>query len=106
MTGTNNTGVTLVVNGVAGGNAQIGTAVSNADGSITYTAPAVVPTPSNVVQLTIISVDNPTVSITQNISVLNPIPILTSATPMSFNVGTATVVVHGSELHLRRAGSG
>ena len=40
------------VNGVAGGNATVGTAVSNADGSITYTAPAVVPTPSNIVQLT------------------------------------------------------
>jgi uncharacterized protein (DUF1800 family) len=36
------------------------------------------------------------VSINQNISVLNPIPILASATPMSFNVGTATVVLTGS----------
>ena len=88
----------------AGGNAQIGTAVSNTDGSITYTAPAVVPTPSNIVPLTVISVDNPAVSITRNISVLNPIPILTSASPMSFNVGTATVVVHGAELHFGRAG--
>ena len=78
ITGTNNTGVTLAINGVAGGNATVGTAVSNADGSITYTAPAVVPTPNNVVQMTITSVDNPTVSINQNISVLNPIPILIS----------------------------
>ncbi|MGA7858592.1 MAG: IPT/TIG domain-containing protein, partial [Terracidiphilus sp.] len=37
--GTNNTGVSLQVNGIPGGNAQFGTAVSNADGSITYTAP-------------------------------------------------------------------
>ncbi len=43
VSGTNNTGVTLAINGVAGGNAQVGTAVSNPDGSITYTAPAVVP---------------------------------------------------------------
>jgi uncharacterized protein (DUF1800 family) len=92
--GTDNPAVNLLVNGIAGGNAQIGTAVSNSDGSITYTAPAVVPSP-NVVQLTIVSVDNPTVSINHNISVLNPIPILSSATPTSFNVGPASVVVQG-----------
>ncbi|MGD0096297.1 MAG: DUF1800 domain-containing protein [Terracidiphilus sp.] len=97
VNGTTNTGVTLQVNGVPGGNAQVGTAVSNPDGSITYTAPLVVPTPSNVVKLTITSVDNPAVAISQNISVLNPIPILTSATPMSFNVGPATVVVGGQQ---------
>jgi uncharacterized protein (DUF1800 family) len=97
VTGTNNTGVTLAINGVAGGNAQVGTAVSNADGSITYTAPAVVPKPTNVVQMTITSVDNPAVSINQNISVLNPIPILTSANPTTFNVGSASVVVTGQD---------
>ena len=90
--GTNNTGVNLQINGIAGGNAQIGTVVSNQDGSITYTAPPVVPAP-NVVQLTITSVDNPAVSITRNISVLNPIPVLTSATPMSFNPAQTTSVV-------------
>ena len=93
--GTNNTGVSLQVNGIPGGNAQIGTAVSNADGSITYTAPPVIPTPSNIVQLTVVSTDNPAVSITRDISVLNPIPILSSATPMTFNVGSATVTVQG-----------
>ncbi len=93
--GTDNPAVTLQVNGVPGGNAQIGTVVSNADGSITYTAPPVVPTPSNIVQLTVVSVDNPAVSITRDISVLNPIPILSSATPMTFNVGPATVTVQG-----------
>ena len=92
--GTDNPAVNLFVNGIAGGNAQIGTAVSNSDGSITYTAPAVVPSP-NVVQLTVVSVDNPTVSINHNISVMNPIPILSSATPTSFNVGPASVVVQG-----------
>jgi uncharacterized protein (DUF1800 family) len=97
VNGTDNPGVTLEVNGIAGGNAQIGTAVSNSDGSITYTAPAVVPTPSNVVALKITSVDNPAVSIEQNISVMNPIPILTSATPMSFNPGPATVVLQGQK---------
>ena len=96
VTGTNNTGVTWLINGVAGGNAQIGTIVANADGSVTYTAPAVVPTPNNVVQLTAVSVDDPTVSISQNIAVNNPIPILTSGAPMSFSVGSATVILTGS----------
>jgi uncharacterized protein (DUF1800 family) len=97
VAGTNHTGVTLQVNGVAGGNAQVGTASSAADGSINYVAPLVVPTPSNIVQLTITSVDNPAVSINQDISVMNPIPILTSATPMTLNVGppSTTVVLTG-----------
>jgi len=97
VNGTDNPAVTLQINGITGGNSIIGTAVSNSDGSITYTAPPVVPTPTNVVQLTITSVDNPTVSITQNISVMNPIPILTAASPMSFNPGSATIVLTGSQ---------
>jgi uncharacterized protein (DUF1800 family) len=97
VAGTNNPGVSLQVNGIAGGNAQVGTAALQTDGSINYVAPPVVPTPSNVVQLTITSVDNPAVSITQNISVMNPIPILNSATPNTLNIGppSTTVVLTG-----------
>ena len=97
VTGTSHTGVTWLINGKAAGNAQIGTIVANTDGSVTYTAPAVVPTPSNIVQLTAVSVDNPAVSISQNITVDNPIPILTSANPMTFNPGPTTVVLGGSQ---------
>jgi uncharacterized protein (DUF1800 family) len=97
VNGTDNPAVSLEINGISGGNGIVGTVVSNPDGSITYTAPPIVPTPTNVVQLTIISLDNPTISITQNISVMNPIPILTSATPMSFNPGSATIVLAGSK---------
>jgi uncharacterized protein (DUF1800 family) len=98
VNGTDNPGVTLQVNGVPGGNATVGTAVSNStQGTIIYTAPAVVPAPSNVVQMTITSVDNPKVSIEQDISVMNPIPILGSVTPDSFNPGPATVVLHGQK---------
>jgi uncharacterized protein (DUF1800 family) len=96
ITGTNNTGVNWSINGIANGNAQIGTIVANSDGSVTYTAPAVVPAPNNVVQLTAVSIDNPAVSISQNVSVLNPIPILTSGAPMTFDVGPSTVVLTGS----------
>jgi uncharacterized protein (DUF1800 family) len=98
VNGTNHTGVTLEVNGIPGGNATVGTAVSNPDqGTVTYTAPLVVPKPSNVVELNITSVDNPKVSIQQNISVMNPIPILTGSTPTTFNVGPATVVLKGAK---------
>jgi uncharacterized protein (DUF1800 family) len=96
VNGTSNTGLTWLINGIANGNAQIGTIVANANGSVTYTAPAVVPTPTNVVQLTATSVDNTAVSITQNISVMNPIPSLVSANPMTFDPGVAaSVVVNG-----------
>lgn len=94
VTGTANTGVTLAINGITGGNATVGTAVQNQDGSISYTAPAVVPNP-NIVQMTLTSVDNPAVSISQNISVMNPIPVLISSNPSSFNVGSASVVLTG-----------
>ena len=96
VNGTNNTAVTWTLNGTAKGNAQIGTIVPNSDGSVTYTAPAVVPAPNNIVALTAVSVDNPAVSISQNIQVFNPIPILNSATPMAFNPGPSTVVLNGS----------
>jgi uncharacterized protein (DUF1800 family) len=99
VAGTNHTGVTLAVNGIAGGNAQVGTAASQSDGSINYTAPALVPTPNNIVQLTITSMDNPKVSIVQNISVMNPIPILNSATPTTLDVGppSTTVMLTGQQ---------
>ena len=96
VTGTNNTAVNWLANGIAGGNSTIGTISSNANGNATYTAPLVVPTPNNVVTLTAVSVDNPAVTLNQNVAVMNPIPILTSAAPLSFNPGQATVVLTGS----------
>jgi uncharacterized protein (DUF1800 family) len=105
VNGTIDTGVILQVNGVpanangVAGNATVGTAVSNTDGSITYTAPAVVPTLSsvdglsNVVSLTITSHDKNTVFTTVNLSILNPIPILTGETsPASFTLNTQTPI--------------
>ena len=97
VNGTNNTGVSWLINGLAKGNAQIGTIAPQSDGSVNYTAPAVVPSPNNVVTLKAVSVDNPAISATQNISVFNPIPILNSATPMAFDPGPATVVLNGSQ---------
>jgi uncharacterized protein (DUF1800 family) len=96
VTGTSNTGLTWTINGSSSGNALIGTIVNNNDGSVSYTAPAVVPTPNNVVTLKATSVDNPAVSAIQNISVLNPIPLLYTATPMAFDPGPATAVLTGA----------
>jgi uncharacterized protein (DUF1800 family) len=96
ITGSTNTNLTMAVNGIPGGNATVGTVTTNPDGSIAYTAPAVVPTPNNVVSLTLASVDNPSITTTQNISVLNPIPVLSAATPSSFNTGPGMIVLTGS----------
>lgn len=101
VTGTANTGLTWTISGgntvgSTTGNAQIGTIVGNSDGSVSYTAPAVVPTPSNLVTLTATSVDNPKISAIQNISVFNPIPLLYSSSPMTFDPGPATAVLTGA----------
>jgi hypothetical protein len=45
VTGSQDTALTWTVNGIAGGNAQIGTITPQG----VYTAPAVVPTPNNLV---------------------------------------------------------
>jgi len=95
VTGTTNTGVTWQLNGNTQGNSQIGTFVVNTDGSVTYTAPAVVPTP-NTVTLTATSVDNPADEDNRLIEILNPIPTLASVTPSTTNPGTTTFVLNGT----------
>jgi uncharacterized protein (DUF1800 family) len=91
VTGSQDTALTWTVNGISGGNGTIGTI--NAMG--VYTAPAVVPTP-NLVVVQATSVDNPTVMTIVNVQVLNPVPVLVSASPSNLNnVGTATVVLSG-----------
>ncbi|HEY4356415.1 MAG TPA: DUF1800 family protein [Acidobacteriaceae bacterium] len=90
--GTANTGLTWTVNGVPGGNANVGTITTSANGSAVYHAPAIVPTPSNIVNVVATSVDDPTVSTSQRIGVLNPIPVLTSASPLVLDPATNTTV--------------
>jgi uncharacterized protein (DUF1800 family) len=92
VTGSEDTALTWTVNGVSGGNATIGTI----DAKGVYTAPAVVPNP-NIVVVQATSVDNPSVSTIVNVQVLNPVPILLSASPNNLmSVGSATVVLSGS----------
>ncbi len=90
VTGSQNTALTWTVNGVAGGNAQIGTITAKG----LYTAPAVVPNP-NLVVVQATSVDNPDVVTIVNVQVLNPVPILLNATPSTVNIGSSPVVLTG-----------
>ena len=91
VTGSQDTALTWTVNGIAGGNAQIGTISPQG----VYTAPAVVPTP-NLVVVEAISVDNPNSFTLVNVQVFNPVPVLLSATPSTVNVGSTTVVLTGA----------
>ena len=85
--------LTFYVNGVAGGNAQLGTIDSNG----LYTTPAVVPVP-NTITITSAATGNAAYPPGKlALAVLNPIPILTSVTPTGFSEGTTTVTVNGSQ---------
>ncbi len=90
--GTSNTGLTWTVNGIAGGNDQVGTITANANGAVAYHAPAVVPTPSNIVTVVGTSVDDPRVSASQRIGVMNSIPVLLSATPLVIDPALTTTL--------------
>ena len=91
VTGSQDICAQLDVNGIAGGNAQIGTI----DAKGVYTAPPVVPQP-NLVVVRATSVDNPNSITIVNVQVLNPVPILLSAAPANLNIGSATVVLTGA----------
>jgi uncharacterized protein (DUF1800 family) len=82
VTGTTNTAVTWSVNGIAGGNATIGTIVSSGN----YLAPTIVPTPS-AVTVTATSVADTTASGNAAVTLGNPVPVLTSAVPTEMVVG-------------------
>ena len=90
VTGSQDTALNWTVNGVAGGNAQIGTISATG----VYTAPAVVPNP-NLVVVQATSVDNPNSVTIVNVQVLNPVPILLNAAPSTVNIGSTSVVLSG-----------
>lgn len=82
VTGTTNTGVTWSVNGIAGGNATIGTIVGNGN----YLAPTNIPNPS-AVTVTATSVADPTATGNAAITLGNPVPVLSSVIPTEMVVG-------------------
>jgi hypothetical protein len=85
--------LTFYVNGVAGGNAELGTI----DGNGLYTAPAIVPVPNNITITSAATTHPEYPPGSLALGVLNPIPILTSVTPTGFSEGVTTVTVAGSQ---------
>ena len=91
VTGTSNTAVTWSVNNVSGGNATNGTITSSG----MYTAPATLPNPNSVTIQATSSADSSS-SGSSKVTLLNPIPVLSSITPTSANTGTLNLTVNGS----------
>ena len=85
--------LTYYVNGVQGGNADVGTISSTG----LYTAPAVVPSPDTVVITTTSAMFSTAPKGSVSLAVWNPIPVLGTITPSGFTEGTTTVQVSGSE---------
>jgi len=84
--------VTWSVNGVAGGNATVGTINSNG----LYAAPAVLPS-NTAITVTATSVANLSASGEAAVALENAIPVVQSAQPSSVTVGNFTLSVAGSK---------
>ena len=91
VSGTSSTAVTWSVNGIAGGNTSLG--VISTSGQ--YTAPVSVPS-SNVVTVQASLVSTPTVQGTGAVTLLNPIPTVSSVSPQTIGLGAFTIQVNGT----------
>ena len=83
---------TWSVNGVAGGNATVGTIDANGN----YSAPAVLPAP-NAVTIGAAETGKPMEAASSSVTLLNPIPVVTGISPTQVNVGTFTLTITGSD---------
>ena len=83
--------LTWSVNGVAGGNATLGTISSSGE----YTAPATLPTPDT---LTVSAAETSKTSVngSSSVAVWNPVPQITSVSPAQMPVGAFTLTITGS----------
>jgi len=91
VTNLTNSSVTWKVNGIAGGNSTVGT-ISVAG---VYTPPSTVPA-TNTVTVSAVSVASPTVYGTAPVSILNPIPSITTAEASPVSGTSYTLEVDGS----------
>jgi uncharacterized protein (DUF1800 family) len=91
VTGMSNNGVSWSVNGIPGGNDTVGTIIGNGN----YSAPLAVPAANNIT-VTATSVMDSTLSGNAAITLLNPMPVLTTVTPSSVTTGAFTLTLTGS----------
>ena len=91
VTGASDTALSWSVNGTVGGSTATGLISTTGK----YTAPATVPT-NNVVTVQAALVNTPTVQGSSAVTLLNPIPVVTSVSPQIIGVGTFTLQVNGS----------
>ncbi len=96
--------VTWQVNGVAGGVASTGTISASG----VYTAPAALPSP-NTVTVQAVSMADSSAAGQSAVTLLNPIPVLATVSPMTVTQGAISIVVTGSNFvsgaHVTLAGS-
>src|SRR5271154_1029263 len=83
---------TWSVNGVAGGNATLGTIDANGN----YSAPAVLPAP-NTITIAAAETTKPSENASSAVTLLNPIPVVTGISPPQVNVGAFTLTITGSD---------
>jgi uncharacterized protein (DUF1800 family) len=79
------------VNGVEGGDAAHGTIDANG----LYQAPPALPTPASVT-ITVASVTDPTSKAASTVSLLNPLPVITSVAPVSVAYGSVSLTINGT----------
>ena len=91
VSGTSNIAVTWSVSGIAGGNATVGI-ITNAG---LYMPPAALPAP-NTFMVSAASQASPSAQGSSNVTVMNPIPAMTSISPGTIGQGQFTIVVTGS----------
>ena len=92
VTNLSNTAVTWQVNSVNGGNSTAGTISSSG----VYTPPAKIPA-NNAVTITAISTASPSVSGTAQLSILNPVPSISTATASPTSGNSYALEVDGSD---------
>ena len=80
------------INGIAGGNATVGTISAGG----VYTAPTTIPTP-NTLQITATSLLDTTATSTGTMTLINALPVVTAVLPTDIPVGDFTLVVSGQK---------
>ena len=83
---------TWSVNGIAGGNATLGTIDANGN----YSAPTLLPAP-NTISITAAEAGKPSEYASSAVTLLNPIPMVTGISPPQVNVGSFTLTITGSD---------